>query len=473
MTSLRALFPTSAGRALTRRDVLLASLAVTAATIVSLLRVSGTGALETIWQEDGNSLLTLALYRTNAKTLLDPMNGYYVVVARAIGVLAAMLPVSWAAAVMSITAALLLGLMALLVYVASGSHLDSRLARFLVTVPLLIAPIAENSKTEIYNRPVCLHLFALYALFWIILWVPTKRVSKIVAVTVAGAAAASTLVTIVFIPLVLLRLWVRRDRTGIGILAMLVLGAAANALHILINGEQRGGMMYPEPLIALWDYVIWAVPSSMLGYRATSGLSTFHFPTWTADTSAAMSANLGVVLLGWAAVGLVVAVAATRRFSKPAWLLAAVAIAHSIALLCFTVMAQGNEPRYLLPVELLLFAALTVLLLPIVGRPPVALAAFAVFMAVVSAFNFRWDDTYRANSPKWTEQVRKATAECVQRPELQDVHIRTAPDPWGSLIYVPCHRLREVRPWDCPEERCAWFPDPANPAGRQPEPAAR
>ena len=441
------------------KHVILAVLAIAAATVIGLLRVTGTGALQSIWEEDSRNILTDAYYRTGAETLVLPINGYYIVVARAIGVLASLMPVSWAAAVLSISAAIILGLMVLLVYVISGAHFSSTLARVMVTVPLLIAPVAENNRAEIYNRPVCFHLFALYVLFWIILWVPTKRLPKLVAVTFAGLAAFSTLLTIVFLPLALVRVIVRRDRTGVGILAVLAAGGLANALNIGAGNGGGRSVMYPQPLVALWDYVIWGLPSSMLGYRATADLGGFHFPTVTnADVPGILATNIWLILAAWAVVVAIVAVAATRRFTRPAWLLAVAAAAHSVGLLCFMVMAQGNETRYLLPVELLLFAALTVLLLPGDGqfwmRNRAPLAAFAVFILFISAFNFRWHDTYRSIAPRWSDQVREAYFQCTARPELQEVVVRAAPRPFGSIVHVPCHRLRFDRPWDCPDPRC-------------------
>jgi hypothetical protein len=455
---LESLFPIAPGRPVARREVWLAVALVVVAAVVSLFRVTGTGALESIWQEDANDVLTAAYYRTNAKTLLDPLSGYYIVGARTLGALAALFPVSWAAAVLSISAAVVLGMMVLLVYIASGAHFSSTLARIMVTVPLLIAPVAENNRSEIYNRPVCLHLFSLYLLFWVVLWVPVKRVPRLVAIGVAGLAAATTVLTIAFIPLALLRAFVRRDRTSVAILGVLVAGAAANTA-LMQSGSlaSRGGIMYPDPAAALLDYAVWALPTSLLGYSATSGLGAFHFLTaWDADPWGAVKPHLALIVLSWLMVLAIIGLAAARRFTRPAWLLACCAFAHSVGLSCMLVMAQGNEYRYLLPVELLLFAGIVALLPPIAGgaRAHAPLIAFAVFVAVIGAVNFRWDDTYRGNAPRWTDQVRKASIVCRTRPEVREVLVRSAPQPWGSVIHVPCHRLTEVRPWDCPEPRC-------------------
>jgi hypothetical protein len=301
----------------------------------------------------------------------------------------------------------------------------------------------------------------LYLLFWVVLWVPAKRASRLVAIAVVALAAASTILTLVFIPLALLRVLVRRDRSGMVILGVLVAGAAANLL--LMQGgtvAARGGVMYPQPAVALLDYVVWALPTSMFGYSATSGLLAFHFPTaWEADLWGTVKPHLALIVLSWLMVLSIIGLAAIRRVTRPSWLLATAAFAHSVALLCMLVMAQGNELRYLIPVELLLFAGLVALLLPItegrsLARANAPLIAFAVFLTVIGAINFRWDDTYRGHAPRWTDQVRKAAIVCKSRPEVREVLVRSAPEPWGSVIHVPCHRLTEVRPWDCPEPRC-------------------
>ena len=111
------------------------------------------------------------------------------------------------------------------------------------------------------------------------------------------------------------------------------------------------------------------------------------------------------------------------------------------------VMALGhNTQRYLMPVELLLFAALTLLLLPAEGvdrrKAWAAVAAFTVFLGVVAAFNFRWNDTYRSQSPAWTDTIRQASAVCNQQPRLQAVKVRNASAPLTSWAVIPCHELR-------------------------------
>ena len=50
-------------------------------------------------------------------------------------------------------------------------------------------------------------------------------------------------------------------------------------------------------------------------------------------------------------------------------------------------------------------------------------------------------NTYRHDAPRWTEQVDRAAAQC-KVPGMREVVIRSGPEPWYSLVTVPCHLLK-------------------------------
>jgi len=79
------------------------------------------------------------------------------------------------------------------------------------------------------------------------------------------------------------------------------------------------------------------------------------------------------------------------------------------------------------------------------------LAVLAVFVVVVSAFSYRWDNTFRHRSPHWGTQVDRAAAACKQ-PGMREVVIRSGPEPYYSLVTVPCHVLKRDN-W-CQEPYC-------------------
>jgi hypothetical protein len=462
---LGRLFPTSTGHPVTRRGVLLAAGAVAAAAVVSLLRTTGTGPLQSVYEEDASNVLTDALDTSTAKALVKPVAGYLIIGPRLLGELATLFPISWAAAVLSVSAAVICGLLALQVYVASGAHFTNVLARLAVTAPMLFAPVAENRFAELYNRPVCLHFFAMYALFWVFLWSPTTRAGRIGALVTAGLTAVSTVLVLACLPVALVRLAVRRDRFSLALLGLTTGGTALQLGAVYLGDAARADNMRLDPLWALAQYASWAMPESVLGFRATSGL--YVEDRLFAD---AFSRNLGVVLLTWAIVLVVVAVAvfgARRGLLRPAWLLAAALGVQSVGLFAVQIMANGwISQRYLMAPALLLLAALTVLLIPARGvdlRLAVApLAAFSVLLLFVGAFNFRWDDTRRHGAPEWTNQVHRAAVRCRNEPHLRAVTVRGAPRPAWSYVIIPCHELRGGDRPECNDAYCSWLDPPRN-----------
>jgi hypothetical protein len=90
-----------------------------------------------------------------------------------------------------------------------------------------------------------------------------------------------------------------------------------------------------------------------------------------------------------------------------------------------------------------------------------------VFVAVVSTFNYRYLDTYRAHAPVWTHQVTLAAKRCQQDPTLSQVVIRGGPQPFWSVVQVPCHLFRQD--YLCAPPACVYLDPPQSlgpPAGR-------
>lgn len=437
--------PTNGSGTANRRAIAFGAAAVAGAAVVSLLRTSGTGPLQSVFEEDARDVLTDALDTSTAKALVEPIAGYYVLGPRLLGELATLFPISWMPAVLSLSSAVVCGLLTVLVYVASGAHLPHRLARLLVAAPLLLAPVAENRSAEVYNRPVCLHFFALYALVWVLLWPAATRASRLAALLTAGLTAASTILAAGLVPLALLRLATRRDRHSLTLAGLVTAGAAVQVAGAFTTPRGRLGEARVDPLWAVGQYAGWALPESILGFRATSGL---YVPN--AQFADALSGNAFVVAAAWSVVLVAVTVAVVggrRGLLRPRWTLAAVLAAHSAGLLALQIMANGwISQRYLLAPSMLLFAALVALLAPVgeAAADPRALplAGLAALLLVTAAFNFRWTDTNRHDSPRWTEQVRAAAVRCNQDRALAAVAVRGGSARHPSYVVIPCHELR-------------------------------
>jgi hypothetical protein len=478
---LGGLFPPAVPAPVTPARLAVAVFAVAAGTLVSLSRTTGTGALQSIWEEDARDIFDGALNTPGWGAVGRPVAGYFVIGPRLIGEFATLFPISWAAAVLSVSAALVTALLALMVYCASApffpGRILGRLARLAVSVPILVAPVAENRFAEVYNRPVGLHFFAAYALFWVLLWTPERTRSRVAALAMVGLTAVSTILVVAFLPLVGLRLAVRRDRWSLALAGLVAGGSLLQGLGLWTGYATRAtSTLHLDAYWVLRTLTGWGLPTSILGFRATSGMNGLPL-------GAGVAQNGLVVALAWLVVLAVIVMAfigARRGWLQPQWTLAVAAGVGGLWLYAFTAVASGAIAyRYLVPVGLLYTAAAVALLRP-AGRGPgrhpargtrwrgAALGLLVVGIVGAAATNYRWADTYRSHAPLWTDQVRLATATCRAHPQLDDVVVRGAPRPWWSVVRLPCRDLHPL-PFACVQPHCAWLDPPVStgpPRGR-------
>jgi hypothetical protein len=365
---------------------------------VSLARQPGAGALRTVWAEDGSIFLSQATTRGALPALAHSYGGYYHSVPRLLAGLATLAPASAAPAILAVEAAVCVAAMAVLGYFASAGHLRSPLSRLLVAAVVVAVPVGQG---EVLNSIANLHWYGLYALFWVLVWVPRRPAARAVAVAVVILVAASDILVLAFVPLALVRA-LRRDgtgrRDGHGIVLAGLLGAG---LVLQLSGLLTGAssrQVSASPVTAVTGYVSRAVPWGLLGERAVG-------PTGTARW-AAMAA------LAWLLVALAAGLA-WARLTRPAWPLAVVAVLHSAALYALPVVLSGYAtPRYAVPAAMLLVTALVALLQP--AGPGWARApayGLAVLLALVWAVDLRVDNS-RAHGPTWGDQLPAARQEC-------------------------------------------------------------
>ncbi len=488
---LGGLFPPSQAGRLRPRTVALAGVALLAGAAVSLLRTTGTGPLQSIWEEDARDILDGALNSGGWDALWRPVAGYFVLVPRLLGELATLFPLSWAAAVLSISSALITAGLVLVVYSASAAFFPTKVlgqvARIAVSAPILAAPVAENRFTEIYNRPVCLHFFAVYAVFWVLLWTPATLRGRIAAGVTVALTGLSTILIVAWLPLAALRLAVRRDRWSVTLASLVAGGSAVQLLGLWTGIASRSGISVTrlDPLWVVRTFAEWGLPSAVLGFRGTSGLSA-------GPDGGAAGLNRGVISLAWLivlAVVLAAIIGGREGWLRPQWSLGTAAGVGAVWVYGLTAVANGAITyRYLVPVELLLFAAAVALLWPatqaanglrvitpaVIGakeqprsartRAVVSASALALVLLgglAAIAFNYRWTDTYRAHAPLWTDQVRLADAACQANHALTEVIVRGGPQPWWSIVRVPCHDFRPP-PLVCSAPSCEWLDPPVS-----------
>ncbi|HEY8453337.1 MAG: hypothetical protein FWJ70_10510 [Micromonosporaceae bacterium] len=399
-----------------RRRWLLAALAVAAGATVSLARQPGAGALDTVWAEDGQVFLADAVGRSLPQALATPYAGYLHTGPRLIAEVAALVPAQWAAVVLSGAAAVVTAALALLVYAATAGHLRPP-ARAVAAAVVVVAPVAQG---DLPNSVANLHWPALYALFWVLLWTPATRAGRVVAVGTTVLTALSDVLVVALLPLAAARLAVRRDRYRALLAAALCGGLAVQAVGLLAGTASRDTVV--DPVRAGTGYVLRAVPSAVVGSR------------WLGDDPRSVR---WLVLAGVAWVLVAGAVLlAVRGVTRPAWRLAAVAAAGSVALYALPVTLSGvATDRYAAAPAMLAVVALLAVLSP--GRAGWPAAVLVTVLAVVCAANLRVPNA-RAEGPSWRQEVAVARSVCTATPTAT-VGLPVPPAGWE--VRLPCRHL--------------------------------
>ena len=267
-------------------------------------------------------------------------------------------------------------------------------------------------------------------MFWALLWVPRSWAGRVLAFLIVGVTAASTMLTLVFIPLALVRLYARRRWDDLLFVLVLVTGVALHVSALLRGITARPSFLHPTfDLGATLDsYVRWALPHAVLGWR------------WLAlPLYATTHKQFLLTYLAWAVVLAAVGYALVRR-QTPLWGLAAVAGLYSVGLHAFQFMSSGRaEERYVIAPELLLLVVMAALLRPSgTLRGSVAFSAFAVLFAVVVVVNYPGLDSWRTRGPGWDASLREGIATCARQPGLRMVPLSDG----GGIAVVPCAKLR-------------------------------
>lgn len=393
-------------------------LAIAAGTAVSLLRQPGAGALNTIWAEDGQIFLGQAVQKGFLHSLTTSYAGYFHLVPRLLTGVATLFPANAAAAVLAVEAAMCTATIAVLVYVASSGHLASRLSRLIMAAFVVLLPLGTG---DLLNSVANFHWPGLFALFWMLVWTPRGRAGRIVAPLVILLVAGSDILTLVYLPLALVRVWNRRDRYSAGLLAVLSLGLAVQVVGLATGSSTRSTS--PNPIEAVRGLLVRGLPSALLGENWLGSKVDTHW----------------LILAGVAWLLLVIVVGlGLLRLTRPHWALAIVALLHAGALYALPVTLQGvATPRYAAAPAMLIVTAIVAVLQPsgstLAERGPIL--AFGVLMAVVCAVNLRVDNQ-RAHGPTWSDALRQARSDCADRP-LQDVVVQIPPvenPPWQITL---------------------------------------
>lgn len=399
------------------------------------------GTRRTLWAEDGPLFLLEAL--PGDCNLFAVYGGYLHVIPRlaALFVVHA-LDVRWFALGMNLSACLVAGLCASIVYVCTDDVIRSDVTRSWLALMTVLLPVVG---VEVIANLANVHSLLMWACFWALVRHPRTLGGAVALGSFELLAALSEVQTVLLIPIGLYVLWRQRDYRQLLVVAGLSLGAASQMLATLTHSHQGGRQPH------------WIEPSlvaQLLGLEVA-------MPLWllrTGDVRTLIQSH------GWwvpaiVALPLVFGFALTLRFGSDTQRFTAFAAwALGLSIFCLShmlnVAVMGGADyavldeapvliRYAVVPSLLFVSALSLGTASAwqVGERSFGLLGAAAMAALsLSALsNFHAEENLRDQRNSWTRQLPEARAAC-QDPGKLDHAFRVSPDPW--FVPVPCSRLR-------------------------------
>ena len=471
-----ALFLPPAARTVGWRQVAGGAVFIVVGAAVSLARTAGPGALNTIWIEDANNFLQDALHESVMTTLTTQMNGYYDVVPRAVTAIAMAFPLTWVAGIMAACAAIGYAMFGLIAYIASGPHLRSPWLRLLIAAPTCLIPLGY---TQANNDLATTQFIALYGIFWLLLWQPVTRIGQVAAPVIMLGTTLSSILPLLFAPLVAARLIADRSKVSIAIAVCWAAGLATQWSVQIRGMSDREVSGWTNPIWVLGNYVTRVVPRALFGEDALGGPGTngdgHTLPLVIPD----MAIHTALIWGAWAIVVAAIIIAVVR-LTAPDWPLAVTALLASVLLFLGEIVNNLPivQPRYVIAPALLLYVGIVAMLRPrgaagtvrspdapeepdapdapdgeaaardasarTPARRPRSAAvawtpvvAFAMVLAVTIGFNYRVINA-RSESPAWTAIVASATQKCM-KPGMGDYYFHH--HGWWQFK-IPCGRVR-------------------------------
>jgi hypothetical protein len=391
-------------------------------------------AWDSLYVEDGQIFLGQAISQHFWDSLATSHLGYLNTVARAITEVATWAPLEGAPLVMSLLTSLLVALLALYVFVASGAWIASPVLRFVLALAVVLVPVTGR---DIAGTVANLHWYLIYASFWAVLSPWRSRTWLAVSTAVVLLGVLSDPLCGLLLPFAIV-LAVRAGRREAWALpGAMVFGLIVQLILRDEAAERIGG-------------VEWAVLPRLFAERVTSSLvagDRYLYDLFGGRTGSLFAwASLAAVVL---AVGL----GLRRLRGRRRWLLASGATL-SLVFFLLAVVARGTEllvpdipwalgaSRYMyLPVMFILTGLIAAADRPGAERTGRRLVAELVVVALVVggiAVNYRIEHR-TSGEPRWGPAVDQARAACAaRRPAGTVTLIREESRP---TAVIPTHRL--------------------------------
>jgi hypothetical protein len=415
------------------RFLLLEALWVLLAAAVGLGRLGSFSAINTLWADDG-VFISQAFGGEAFGHFLDPYNGYLHALPRVLSEVAVLGPVAQIGTVMSVSSALVLGLLSAVVYRKSAAIIRSTWGRILLAGLVVLLPA---SAWEAANNAANLQWHLLFPCFLVLLSAPRS----------AGGAAAGSVLTLVtgltaplailFVPVAVWKALTLNRLIHRAVPIFLLVGLIAQALVVM--GARGPGAAPSEPFVLFPLFGFRVVGSLLIGeWFLEAGWRTLGW-------------FLGYLGLGFLA-GLITYVLLRRDLPRRSLIL--LLVVYSFLLFALSVLLRGTSlvipqatqvlsgSRWVIAPELFLACALiTILERPDRRFPPWVWNTIrsglllSISLSIIFALGLR---TSRSVGPRWHIEVSKARRSCLAV-EANTVTVPISPPGWKAK--VPCEEI--------------------------------
>lgn len=280
----------------------------------------GSSGLNTFWGEDGEIFYQGALTHP-LQAYFESYRGYLSTAPRVVGTVVALFPVSQAALANTVTDAVVMGLLAALIYRACAEHIRNPWVRAVPAVVTAVCPVGQ----ETWEATTNLQWPMFFVAFTVLLWNPRRPVPVAVGAVSVLLAALTSPFGLLLAPLAVVRvIALGRGRGWVIPLAFLAGVVVQTADMAVVGGRQTSSALLPLGLVEQ-RYAEFVAGQGFFGTR--------HPLPW-------LPLGNAVVIALLAALALVAASGRLRPF-----LLGALAMAYSaVFFVLLLVLTQGPGP---------------------------------------------------------------------------------------------------------------------------------
>jgi hypothetical protein len=389
---------------------------------LQFLRAGPDDSLKGLFAEDGPVFLGGALDRGFFDSITTPYAEYLVVLPRLIAEVATLPPLRYAPQAMNLSAAFLVALSALAVWVSSAGLVRSTYLRALLALLVLVPP-AAGLETVVSATNVA--WYTSYAVFWLLLWRAQTTWGAALGALAILLSGLSSAAVFFFAPLALLRAIAIRDlRDG------LIAGAYALAFAIQLPVV----LLSDEPAVHTWT---------------TNILTTFLQRVVSGSAIGLELSSEGWVEWGWpflvaVCVAVAAALVALAVRANGGRLFALIAILTAVVMFLASGYQRSLGDVMVWPLDIsttvggryamipgLLIASAAVVLADSrsAGRWAAGAVALVLSIAIVTSFGGDAD----REMPSWSRSVEDAATLCHER-NISEATVFITPEGWSMAI---------------------------------------